>query len=56
MASVIVEDTPNLLHLSSAEKRERVKEAGTVDYSQDNVNEKCTSVCKGPLVDFPAAI
>ena len=35
------------LHLSSAEKKERAKEAGTVDDSQDNVDAKCTSVCEG---------
>ena len=37
----------DLLHLSSAEKKERAKEAGTVDDSQDNVNAKYTLVCKG---------
>ena len=37
----------DLLHLSSAEKKERAKEAGTVDDSQDNVNAKYTLVGKG---------
>ena len=37
----------DLLHLSSAEKKERAKKAGTVDDSQDNVNAKYTLVCKG---------
>ena len=45
----------DLLHLSSAEKKERAKEAGTVNDSQDNVNAKYTLVCKGTPVDFPAA-
>lgn len=37
----------DFLHLSSAEKKERAKDAGTVDDSQDNVNAKYMLVCKG---------
>ena len=38
---------PNLLHLTSEEKKERAKETEKSKESQENVNPKCTSVCKG---------
>ena len=37
---------PNLLHLSTEEKKERAKETETTKESQENFNPKCTSVCK----------
>lgn len=40
---------PNLLHLTTEEKKERAKETETTKESQENVNPKCTSVCKGTL-------
>ena len=38
---------PDLLHLSTEEKKERAKEAETANETQENVNAKCTSICKG---------
>ena len=38
---------PDLLHLSTEEKKERAKEAETANEAQENVNAKCTSICKG---------
>ena len=38
---------PDLLHLSTEEKKERAKETETANEGQENVNPKCTSVCKG---------
>ena len=37
---------PELLHLSTEEKKERAKEAKTAKKAQENVNAKCTSICK----------
>ena len=38
---------PNLLHLTTEERKERAKETEKSKESQENVNPKCTSVCKG---------
>ena len=38
---------PDLLHLSTEEKKERAKETETANEAQENVNAKCTSICKG---------
>ena len=37
----------DLLHLSIEEKKERAKEAETANEAQENINAKCTSICKG---------
>ena len=38
---------PDLLHLRTEEKKDRAKEAQTANEAQENINAKCTSICKG---------
>ena len=38
---------PDLLQISTEEKTERAKEAETANEAQENINAKCTSICKG---------